>query len=54
VRQGRRLRGRDLPDRYGGVQAVGVFSGHGAASCDIVFTDIYNAFLALPGDVKLY
>jgi hypothetical protein len=38
----------------GGVRAVGTYSGQAASPCDIVFTDIYNTYLALPGDALLY
>ncbi len=38
----------------GGVQAVGTLSGQSGSPCDIVFTDIYNSYLGLPGDVLTY
>lgn len=37
----------------GGVQAAGTYSGFAILRCNILFTDIYSTYLALPGDILL-
>ena len=37
----------------GGVKAAGIQSGFAFNTCNIIFTDIYRAYLGLPGDVVL-
>ena len=38
----------------GGVKAVGTYSGYYVTTCTLVYTEIYDSYLGLPGDILLY